>query len=220
MAKDPKTSTEEPVGEARLGRKRDPSRDADILDATLDVLAEVGLNGFTMDLVAARARAGKGTIYRRWSSKGELIVDAVGHMKRAQVDLERLPDTGTLRADLLALYKPEPVELGERKLRIMASLAAMMSSENEALATAANAAIVEPWASAHHRLMSRARDRGEISRAADIDTLSQIVASMAAYRALVQRKPFELEFLVTMVDKVLLPALKYEPTHAELSAGS
>ena len=59
------------------GRKRDPSRDAALLDATLEVLAEVGAEGLTMDLVAARAGAGKATIYRRWTSKTELILDAV-----------------------------------------------------------------------------------------------------------------------------------------------
>ena len=56
----------------QLGRKRDPSRDAKILEATLDVLAEVGAAGLTMDAVAARAGAGKATIYRRWTSKAEL----------------------------------------------------------------------------------------------------------------------------------------------------
>ncbi len=76
---------------AQPGRKRDPSRDAEILDATLEVLAEVGAARLTMDMVAARAGAGKATIYRRWTSKVELVIDAVAHMKRNQVDLEHLP---------------------------------------------------------------------------------------------------------------------------------
>ncbi len=192
--------------ESRLGRKRDHTRDDDLLDATLDVLAEVGYEGMTMDLVARRAGAGKATIYRRWSSKEALLLDAVAHMKQQQVDLENLPDTGTLRGDLLGLFKPQSIEEAERRLSIMAGVAAMLSV-NKGLAEAVHAAIVEPWATAHRILMERARERGDISREADIGTASTVVASMAAYRALIQRKPFEWDFLVGLIDGVVLPAL-------------
>ncbi|XXX77408.1 TetR/AcrR family transcriptional regulator [Sorangium sp. So ce134] len=201
------------VEPAQPGRKRDPSRDAEILDATLEVLAEVGAAGLTMDLVAARAGAGKATIYRRWTSKAELVIDAVAHMKRKQVDLEHLPDTGTLRGDLLGLFKPQSIEEDERKLKIMAGLASLLSQE-QALAEAANSAVVQPWAEAHLALMQRAVARGEISASADIRTLSQVMPSMAAYRSLVERKPFDLAFLVSMVDGVILPALRNQPTDA------
>jgi AcrR family transcriptional regulator len=190
-----------------LGRKRDPTRDAAILEATLDVLAEVGYGGMSMDMVAARAAAGKATIYRRWSSKEELILDAVAHMKRNQVDLEHLPDTGTLRGDLLGLFRPQSIEEGEHRLRVMAGLVSMLS-DHQGLAEAVNAAIVDPWAAAHLMMMQRAAARGEISETADIETVSRIIPSMAAYRALIQRKPFEKEFLVTLIDGVLLPALR------------
>lgn len=201
--------TAEPEGRrpARLGRKRDHSRDADILDAALEVLAEVGYAGMTMDAVAARATAGKATVYRRWPSKAELVVDAIARMKRSQVDLERLPDTGTLRGDLLGLFRPQSIEEGERRLKIMAGLASMISLDH-AFAEDVNAAVVQPWADAHLLFMRRARDRGEIPASADIETASQVIPSMAAYRALIQRKPFAREFLVGLVDGVILPALQ------------
>lgn len=191
---------------ARLGRKRDHTRDEDILEATLNVLAEVGYGGMSMDMVAAHAGAGKATIYRRWSSKEALILDAVAHMKSKQVDLDSLPDTGTLRSDLLALFKPQSIEESERRLKVMTGLTSMLSAQ-QGLADAVNAAIVEPWAAAHRMLMQRAVERGEISESADIETASQIIPSMAAYRSLIQRRPFEKEFLVTLIDGVLLPAL-------------
>lgn len=190
----------------RLGRKRDNSRDADILDAALEVLAEAGYNGMTMDMVATRAKAGKATVYRRWRSKAELVIDAIGRMKTRQVDIEHLPDTGTLRGDLLGLFRPQPVKEAERKIRIMAGLASLLSQQ-QSLSMAAHSVMVEPWANAHRVLMQRARDRGEIPRTADIDAACQVVASMAAYRALVQRKPFEKDFLVSLIDGVVLPAL-------------
>lgn len=193
-----------------VGRKRDPARDVAILEATIEVLAEVGFSGLTMDLVAAQAKAGKATLYRRWPSKAELVLDAVTRMKQSQVDLAQMPDTGTLRGDLLALFKPEAAEVSERKLRVMAGLASMLSHD-ATFAEAATAALVEPFANAHFALMNRAVERGEISATADIATLSQVIPSMAAYRALMQRKPFALDFLVTLVDGVVLPALGIVP---------
>ncbi|MEA5362791.1 TetR/AcrR family transcriptional regulator [Amycolatopsis sp., V23-08] len=191
----------------RPGRKPDASRDPEILDAALQVLAEVGYAGMTMAAVAARAKAGKGTFYRRWPSKAKLVLDAVGHMKRSQVGLDRLPDTGSLRGDILALFKPASVEEGEHQLAIMAGLASMLS-QDRGLAEAANDAIVEPWAAANRVLLSRAMSRGEIDATADVETLAQIIPSIAAYRALIQRKPFDRDFLVSIIDGVLLPAVR------------
>jgi AcrR family transcriptional regulator len=193
-----------------LGRKRDQSLDATLLEATLDVLAEVGATGLTMDAVAARAGAGKATIYRRWASKTALVIDAVAHMKRNQVGLDSLPDTGTLRGDLLGLFKPQSIEEGERKLKIMSGLASLLSQDTS-LADAANAAVVQPWADAHFALMHRSLGRGEISPSADIHTLSTVIPSMAAYRTLFQRVPFDFDFLVSMIDEVVLPALHCGP---------
>lgn len=203
-AKEVEITTLEP---RQLGRKRDHSRDATILEATLEILAEVGVAGLTMDLVAARAGAGKATIYRRWPSKTELFADAVAHLKRIQVDLESLPDTGTLRGDLLELFRPQSIEETEHRLKIMAGVASLLAQDHS-LTDAANAAVTQPWAQAHYAMMKRAVKRGEVAAEADIETLSQILPSMAAYRTLVQRKPFTLEFLLSMVDGVILPALR------------
>jgi AcrR family transcriptional regulator len=197
---------------ARLGRKRDHTRDGAILDAATDVLGEVGYAGLTMDMVAVRARAGKATVYRRWSSKEELVLDVVDRLKRSQVDPGSLPDTGTIRGDLIALFKPQSVEQDERRNTALAGLASVLS-HHSVFAEAANDALVKPWADAHRQLMARAVDRGEIPASADIDTICQVLPTMAAYRALVQRKPFDRDFLVSSIDVVILPALHNEALH-------
>ena len=191
----------------KVGRKRDPTRDAVILDAALEVLAEVGYSGMTMDMVAVRAKAGKATVYRRWSSKAEMVVDAVGRMKRSMVDLDRLPDTGALRADLVALIKPQSIVEKEHTLKVMGGLASMLSHD-PGLADAVNAAVTEPWADAYRVLMRRAVDRGEIPDPAYFETLVHVVPSMAAYRVLIQGKPVDRDFLVALIDGLLLPALR------------
>jgi len=190
---------------AKLGRKRDHTRDPEILDAALDVLAEEGYDGMTIDMVAARAKAGKATLYRRWASKGELVVDAVACMKKSDLDPEHLPDTGTLRGDLVAMIKPRSIEDAERKLQIMAGLMSVLSRSPE-LSDAISAAIIEPRAEVNRILLRRARDRGEISPDVDIDALALVSPSMASYRVMVLKKPVDREFLISLIDGVILPA--------------
>jgi AcrR family transcriptional regulator len=195
------------------GRRRNHARDPEILAAALEVLAETGYDGMTIDMVAARARAGKATLYRRWPSKAELVIDAVACMKKGDFDPANLPDTGTLRGDLIAMIKPHAIEDGERKLQIMAGLMSMLSRD-PGLAEAVNAAIVEPRAAVNRTLMRRAADRGEIAADADIETLSLVAPSMAAYRVLILKKPVDRDFLISLIDGVLLPALGLPPARS------
>ena len=190
----------------KLGRKRDHTRDPEILEAALDVLAETGYDRMTVDMVAARAKAGKATVYRRWASKAELVVDAVACMKRVDVDSETLPDTGTLRGDLIAMMKPHTIVDAEKKLRVMAGLVSMLA-ENPEFADAVNAAIVEPRASINRMFLRRAVERGEIPADCDIEQLALVTPSMAAYRVLVLRKPVDRHFLLRVIDDILLPAV-------------
>ena len=203
----PNEAVDEPT---KLGRKRDHTRDPDILEAALDVLAETGYDGMTIEMVANRAKAGKATLYRRWASKGELVIDAVACMKSVDLDFDNLPDTGTLRGDLIAMIKPHTIEDGEKKLQVMAGLMSMLSRAPE-LADAANAAIVEPRARVNRILLRRAVERGEISADCDIDALSVLTPSMAAYRTLIQRKQVDRDFLISLIDGVLLPAVGLTP---------
>jgi AcrR family transcriptional regulator len=86
----------------RLGRPRDPSRDEAICEATLALFAEEGYAGVSIEGVAARAGVGKATIYRRFSSKEQLVVEAM----RVGCHLtDHLPDTGDLRADLTSMLQ-------------------------------------------------------------------------------------------------------------------
>jgi AcrR family transcriptional regulator len=86
-----------PDARPRAGRPRDPSRDEAICAATMAVFAEEGYAGVSIEGVAARAGVGKATIYRRFSSKAELVVEA---MRVGACLSDHLPDTGDLRADL------------------------------------------------------------------------------------------------------------------------
>src|SRR5947199_2908056 len=81
----------------RGGRPRDPSRDGVIRAAILRLLADVGYGALTMDAVASEAGVGKATIYRRWRTKQDLVVDTISDLNRAG---SITPDTGSVEGDL------------------------------------------------------------------------------------------------------------------------
>src|SRR5215203_7405886 len=85
---------------SRGGRPRDPSRDGVIRAAILRLLADVGYGALTMDAVAAEAGVGKATIYRRWRTKQDLVVDTVSVMTQA---IATPVDTGSLEGDVRAI---------------------------------------------------------------------------------------------------------------------
>lgn len=189
----------------KLGRKRDHSRDQEILDAAVEVLVETGYDGMTVEMVATRAKAGKATVYRRWASKTDLVLDAVACMKSSDFDLDALPDTGTLRGDLVAMIKPPTIRDGERKLKLLTGIASMIS-RNPEVADAAQRALVEPRASVNRVFFARAIERGEISADVDVEKLCMIGPALVAYNVLLLRKPIDREFLIDNIDSVILPA--------------
>lgn len=82
-------------------RRRGEELERAILDAAWEELTEVGYSGFTIEAVAARAATSKPVIYRRWPIRAKLVLAAwQQHIPRPQ----KLPDTGDLRSDLIALF--------------------------------------------------------------------------------------------------------------------
>jgi AcrR family transcriptional regulator len=97
------TTSEPDQGIRKPGRPRSAQAHKAIIDATLELLAEDGFQGLSIEAVAARAGVGKTTIYRRWSSKDELVMDAI---RQVQFDIPVVNmDTGNFRNDLAALLK-------------------------------------------------------------------------------------------------------------------
>lgn len=190
-----------------LGRKRDHGRDQDFLEATLDILAEIGFDSMTMDQVAARAKAGKATLYRRWSSKELLVRDALIGMSRNSIEVDHLPDTGSLRDDLLAVVKPYSMEYSERKLKILAGLGSF-STQHQTLYDEALAGIFGPWTKVNTTLMERAVRRKELPPNADISGACEIIVSMTAFRTTARRKQFDRASYQELLDHFLIPGLK------------
>jgi len=85
---------------------------------------------------------------------------------------------------------------------------ASLAAHDLGLGEASGTAVIEPWIEANRQLISRAIERGEFSPDVDVEALSRVIPSMGAYRSLVERKPFNGDFFVALIDTVLLPALR------------
>jgi AcrR family transcriptional regulator len=180
------------------GRPRDPRRREAILHAAIALVAEVGYDRVTVDALAARAGVSKPTIYRRWpGGKAEIVVEAI-RAKRAAAG--ELPDTGSLRGDLLAL-------LGGVIDSLDAHLAGGLLSQlrsSEELTALFRDEVVADERGRYQLLLDRARARGEITGPVT-PLFADIPGSVIFTRSLIAGEPLDREFLTELVDHVLLP---------------
>jgi len=143
---------------SRGGRPRDPSRDGAIRAAILQVLAESGYTGLTMDAVAAAAGVGKATIYRRWRTKSDLVADAVTGLSSLPLEV---PDTGSIEGDLhvllRGLVRAVNGPLGAATLSLLSAL-----PHEPALREAFRNGPMVVWSSAFRQVWQRAEARGEV----------------------------------------------------------
>ena len=163
----------------------------------------------TIDMVAERASAARATVYRRWGTKADLVVDAVRHMSRGDARPESLPDTGNLRDDLLATIIPQSVEEQQFRIRVLGGLTTLVRTDPR-LADLGVMAGLEPWVDVNRSLLQRAVDRGEFPDA-DVATLARVIPMMCICRAAVQQQPITAEFSVELIDSVILPAMRGGP---------
>ena len=156
-------------------------------------------------MVAARAEAARATVYRRWATKADLVLEAVARMSRTDVDLDQLPDTGCLRGDMVAMILPQTIEEQQLRIQVVTALLALSKTDHR-LAEAATGAGIGPWVGANRVLMQRAVDRGEF-RPADVEMLAHVIPMMCICRA-VQQEPITREFSLALIDGVIIPALR------------
>ena len=176
-------------------------REQEILDATITVLAEVGYDKLTMDAVATEAKASKATLYRRWSSKPELVVDAVcSHKEHPAV-----PDTGTLRGDMLAAY----CGLGGVDPRAMAVIAAVViaMSRDEEFASIYRRDFIGPKQAAMRQVLERARERGEVRDDVDLDLLAPALPGIVLHRVFLLGDEATPDLVARVIDQIILPAV-------------
>lgn len=181
-------------------------REAELLTVTLELLHENGYDRLTIDDVAARARASKATVYRRWPTKADLVVAAVSHSLRHTVVA---PDTGSLRGDLLQM-----ADLLTRQATALAGTLTAILVEvrrNPHLSAVIEQRLLDEKRPITQAILRQAADRGEI-HPSKIDTdLWDILPGYLLFRFLVPGRPVTPETTRALVDEILLPGLTSTP---------
>jgi len=153
----------------------------------MEIAAERGPEGLTMDGVAERAGVSKETLYRWWRSKTEVLLEAISEYGAQAV---QVPATGSLTRDLEIFMRDTSAALDPPTRRILRALATGAAADLDAARQvrdqfltrrrAALAAILEP-----------ARDRGELPAATSIVTLLDLVFGSLWYRLVFDTGPLD-----------------------------
>jgi AcrR family transcriptional regulator len=187
----------------RLRPRVEGEREAEILDAAVDLLNQVGYDRLTMDAVAAQAKAGKATLYRRWSTKAALVVDAILRSKETLQAPET--DTGSLRGDLVALACGHGGLCDERTSHTMAGVITALHHDPD-FAEEFRTRVVQPKLEVGRRVFERARARGEITADLDLDLFAPALAGIVLHRSFVLGLPVDEKTVARVVDEIILPA--------------
>jgi AcrR family transcriptional regulator len=177
-------TTEPAAAPRRPGRPRSAESHQAILRATLELLVVEGLRGLSIEMIAQRAGVGKATIYRRWSSKEEIVGEAVSNL-HAELPV---PDTGSARGDFLA-FADFLVKASEARGGGADVLARLLgeASHDARLHQIFTANLVEPRRRAVRTILQRGIDRGELRDDVDIELMIDAVVGANIYRAMISR---------------------------------
>jgi AcrR family transcriptional regulator len=170
----------------------------EILAVTVELIAEHGVSGVTVDTVAAQTGVSKATIYRRWRSRAALIRDAIAGLHRPVAD----PDTGSLRDDVIVLLK-DLVDFLNRPGggRVDASFLEASARDPELAALRRDTA--KEARAAYERAIKRAVERGEMHPDLDVRLFIDMLISPFLYRRLVDHSRARPSDIEPVTDAVL-----------------
>ena len=192
----------------RGGRYLDSSRDVVLRDAALALLAEVGYDRLTMDAVAARARAAKTTIYRRWRDKAELVVDALNSLK----GIPEIPDTGSLRQDLRALA--ESITSAESQFGAQVTIGMVNAlAHDAALRRVFQEKFLAPRMAGFREVFERAVARGEMPDGHDLDVLARLFPALALQQLVMSGQLPDARFAAQIMNEVVYPLATAPAVH-------
>lgn len=193
-----------PEQPASRGRPRDASRDAALRSAAMDVMAEVGYRALTMDAVAARARAGKATIYRRWESKLDLVIDTCTQLVQRNIPD---PDHGAIDRDLHDFLSAFAAFLTGPSGQAAQALVGELPHEPE-LAAAFRQSFLLPQRDILRTIIERGVDRGEVRVDAAVDTVVELAGAALIHRLMLTGEPLDDDFVHRVLNQALLPLLR------------
>lgn len=165
------------VRKKSLGRPRSAASHQAMLKATLELLTEVGFEAMSIEAIATRAGVGKTTIYRRYSSKDELVADAIESMREEVL----IPDTGNLWSDIDALIENAAqitlTPLGRQTVAMIISSA----SSNSGFAQIYWEKYLQPRRQSFAVVIERAKARHEVPTDSDAGLVFDAMSGIMLY---------------------------------------
>jgi AcrR family transcriptional regulator len=197
---------------AALGDDRRPSRvpagaavlQADVTDAIrrafLAELAECGYGRLSIEGVARRAGIGKPAIYRRWRSKQDMAVALISEAAWAYLDM---PDTGSLRGDVIAFLRTEYAALTDRLAKAIIPDVLSEANRNDDLAATLLRTVRDPRRARAAAIIRRAVERGEVADTLNTDLALDVLAGPLYWRLSVVNQPINDDELVQLAGMVI-----------------
>lgn len=155
----------------RPGRPRDPATHESILDATRRLLLEEGYHRLTFEGVAAEAGTSRSTVYRWWSTRGALVLEAAAD----NIDIGRVPDTGNSVEDLRAAIRQLITTFSDRLAGIVIMAAVANLDDDPQMASTFREDVVYPWRSTAADAIRRAIERGDLPADTDVQFILNVI---------------------------------------------
>ena len=189
-------------------RKRGAALEDAIHDAVFAELTKVGYAAFTIEAVAARAQTGKASIYRRWETKADLVVDAfvTRFGKPDEIVCELLRDTEARTRDLLVRMGMHICELSDDAAEAIRAIACEATRDPD-LAAAVEEKVHRPKRAAIGELLRRGIARGEVRPDAVCGLYADILPAMLTYRMVLNNQPVSEAEIVEIVDHAVMPLI-------------
>jgi AcrR family transcriptional regulator len=185
-------------------RRHGAQLQSEILDAAWEELAEVGYARLTMGSVAARAGTSEPVLYRRWANKDQLVYAALKHYGDTRP--VAMPDTGTLRGDLLAhLTSTSETLAGFYPIAMAVALSGMLTALDLSPAQAREQTMTGRGLPMVRTIYQRAHDRGEINVERIPPAVLAMPFDLVRHDMLMDLKPLKPERIQTIVDELFLP---------------
>ncbi|WP_078862796.1 TetR/AcrR family transcriptional regulator [Streptomyces sp. NRRL F-5123] len=191
-----------PSPAAVVSRRRGEALRHAIFDAVFEQLEAVGYANLTMERIAGAAHTSKAVLYRRWTSKEELVADA---LKAMLPQPDEVALTGDLRSDLLALMRCVQVSFTATRGTAFQIVSAEAGCENGNVRRAAIERVVEPCTRRILDVLRRGAERGEVGPQAATELVAGVGPALLVQYPLVHSAPAPDAYLVSVVDRVLLP---------------
>lgn len=190
-------------------RRRGPVLERAILDAALERLSTVGWNGLTMEGVAAGAQTGKAAVYRRWSSKEELVAEA---LRSALPPIGDAPDGGNIRDDLLQLcFRLRDAMLSTSGSALRAVIHECDADTAERFQSVILNGVITPSTTLIRQVVSRGVERGEVRPEALCELALDVIPAMMMYRGKVCGSEWTDEEIADLIDRVAMPLYRSGP---------